>query len=198
MDINKVQRLMESEMTQRGTIEKLTKEVSENLICVLWGANQISYIVWWKEVFNDTCTTGANWFWNEIESYKTPIWLHQVDRVIWEWENNLVRISWKRVFPENIVTIPDKWEILKWTIVGRVLTLKWLEPKVNLATLSRDVYIHGTPHTWFWDTPDKTGNINLRRSLWCLWLRPEKVEELVDTHMQKTTPYVYISTRDTF
>ena len=158
-------------------------EVIKNLIVVFWASNDLFLIQNNEIKFYEKCSTGKNWFWNEIKSKKTPLWLHKITGYYGDW------LPWNAILKGRV----DTWKRLEYfpsypniypVILSRILQLSGLEAR-NSNTFKRYIYIHWTPNIWYWDKKE------FNQSYWCLWLKPEKMIELFDMVKLKDT-FVYI------
>ncbi len=153
------------------------------MIWILWKSNDLFFFKEGIINFYAKCSTWKAWFWNEIWSYKTPLWLH---KIIWYYGNNL---SEKNILKWRI----DTWKKLEYypsypniypVIISRILQLKWLEER-NFNTNKRYIYIHWTPNIWYWDKDE------FKQTYWCIGLKPFDVVSLFDLVKREET-FVYI------
>lgn len=176
-----------SETVHRGSVDErvsnAVEKFSENGLFVLWGKNAYAVIQNGKIVWEWQCTTAKRWFWTEFGSYQTPIWMHEIWAIIWEWIHpfesiKLRKPTWK---------ILDTW--VSW-MVGRLIEMHWIE-FINRNTDFRDVFVHGTPNIQFWWLGD------WKQSLWCIWLLPQEAIKVADVLWAQENGYIYITEAET-
>lgn len=192
MDFNELLEWMQEEVTLRNNWDIITssfiESVRKNCIFILWESSQLLYYKNSMKVYQDRCTTGKEWFWEEKDSLKSPRWLHIVWWIVWERWSIYQWIKEKKVTGKELHP-SVKWQILPG-IVSRVVILNWCEKNFNNNSYERSIYIHWSRQSWFWDSDEPS----LRRSPWCFWLKWESIAELVDRHLSNISweLYVYI------
>ncbi len=191
MDFKKYEEIIWKEVLSRQAISnsKLSEfmiRARKSCIFVLWWANIMSYHENWVQKFQDFCTT--SWalkeFWNNNWENGTPLWIHSIKSFIWDWFNPMESLIGRK--PHWIINRSELWDIQR-VAVGRVIQLQWEEPWINDNTLQRNIYIHGTPNEWYWESG------NLKRTLWCISLRSHKMVELFEQVNKNFETIVYIS-----
>lgn len=185
MDISKIEECMYSEILKRENtmspkIEEAIKEFSKSGIFILGGLNQYVVLQWWKTLTDGQCTTAKMWFWTQWGSCQTPTWIHKIWEYVWLWIDARMSINLRK--PTGKIVDLNCSPAIVW----RLATLEWME-KHNRNTDFRDVYLHGTPNTRFWD------HENLKQSFGCIGLRPEEAVKVMDILSQSPSSFIYIT-----
>lgn len=183
--MKKIDLLLEKlqEDLEKNNVKKSVESIKDNLILVLGDTNELFLIQNNNINFYSKCTTWKNWFWNESWSNKTPLWLH---KVIWYYGDGLSEkaiLKWRKYTGEDLKNYPSYPDIYP-LVLTRILQLEWLEDR-NSNTKQRYIYVHWVANIWYWETK------NLKRSFWCIGLKPKDMIELFDKVKWKET-FVYI------
>ena len=174
--------LLENDIISNKVSFKLS-DISQNLIVILGSTNDLLLLQNKKLIITYKCVTWKKWFWNEIGSRATPLWLHKIIWYYWD------RLPWNAIFKWRV----DTWKRLEYfpsypniypVIISRILQLKGLEDR-NSNTEKRYIYIHWNSNIWYWDKKD------LKQSYWCIWLKPYDMISLFEKVKNKET-FVYI------
>jgi len=184
---------MNDEVERRWNNHLLTPDfmnhLSEQVIFILWFSSRLILFQWEEISFEDLCTTGKNGLGEDVWSHKSPRGIHSIWWIIWHNWNIHQQIKHKKVTGK--ILLPSPSEKVENGITSRVLILNGLESH-NISSYSRSIYIHWSRNTWFWDKPNQQWKAAwLRKSLWCFWLRPEKIKILVDT-LQEANPEYWL------